>query len=237
MKLLVSIHDVMPATLDRVEQIFARLEQARLLPVTLLVVPGLGWSEEDLARLRRLVANGAELAGHGWCHEARRIRGPKHRLHSLLISRRAAEHLALEPSDILRLMLRNHRWFGHHGLPTPSLYVPPAWAMGPIPRRMLDRLPFAFHETLAGVYEVARRRLHRLPMAGFETDTVARASVVAPFNAANASWAGVAGRPLRLGIHPQDFELKLAGSLQRWIDRGGVTLSYRALGELAPSRA
>jgi hypothetical protein len=56
MKLLVSIHDVMPATLGRVENIFDRLAGAGLLPVTLLVVPGRGWRDEQLDRLRRLVA-------------------------------------------------------------------------------------------------------------------------------------------------------------------------------------
>lgn len=230
MKLLVSIHDVMPATLGRVEQIFGRLAEAELLPLTLLVVPGLGWSDQELARLRRLVAQGARLAGHGWCHEVRRIRGLRHRVHSLLLSRRAAEHLALSRPAILRLMLRNYRWFDRHDLPAPALYVPPAWAMGPVPRSMLDRLPFAFHETLAGVYATASRRLHRLPMAGFEADTALRASFVRPFNAINALASRSLGQPLRLGIHPFDFEMKLSRSLADWIERGGEALPYEALG-------
>jgi len=229
MKLLVSIHDVMPATLGRVEEIFSHLAEASLLPVTLLVVPGPGWSDDELAKLRRLVARGALLAGHGWCHEVRHIRGFKHRLHSLLISRRAAEHLALSRPAILRLMLRNYRWFGRNDLPAPTLYVPPAWAMGPVPRSLLDRLPFAFHETLAGVYATASRRIQRLPMAGFEADTALRATFVRPFNAANAVGSRLLGRPLRLGIHPFDFELKLAGSLAQWVERGGQALSYDEL--------
>jgi predicted deacetylase len=229
MKLLVSIHDVMPATLGRVENIFDRLAGAGLLPVTLLVVPGRGWRDEQLDRLRRLVARGAQLAGHGWCHEVRQVRGLKHRLHSLLISRRAAEHLALERPAILRLMLRNYRWFGRHDLPSPALYVPPAWAMGPVPRRLLDRLPFAFHETLAGVYATTSRQLLRLPMAGFEADTALRAAFVGPFNAVNAIGARTLGRPLRLGIHPFDFEMMLCRSLEDWIKRGGQALSYASL--------
>ena len=229
MKLLVSIHDVMPATLGRVEEIFSRLAEAGLLPLTLLVVPGPGWGADELAKLRRLVARGALLAGHGWCHEVRHIRGFKHRLHSLLISRRTAEHLALSRPAILRLMLRNYRWFGRNDLPAPALYVPPAWAMGSVPHRLLDRLPFSFHETLAGVYATASRQMHRLPMAGFEADTALRAAIVGPFNAANAVGSRLLGRPLRLGIHPFDFELKLAGSLAQWVERGGQAVSYEAL--------
>lgn len=226
MRLLVSIHDVMPATLDRSEAIFERLATADLLPVTLLVVPGSGWDEHGIDRLKSMVAAGAELAGHGWCHEIRRIRGPKHWLHSRLISRRAAEHLALSRTGVLRLMLRNRAWFGRHGLPTPQLYVPPAWAMGPVPNRMLDRLPFDFHETLAGVYDARRKHFHRLPMAGFETDTVVRAAFVAGFNRLNRVWARAGHRPLRLGIHPFDFDLRLADSLSGWIRAGGQALAY-----------
>lgn len=230
MKLLVSIHDVMPATLDRVERIFARLVEARLLPVTLLIVPGTGWRRDDLVRLRAMLDAGAEPAGHGWCHEARHVRGVGHRLHSALISRMAAEHLALSRREILRLMLRNHRWFSGHGLPAPGLYVPPAWAMGAVPRHLLDRLPFEQFETLAGVYDARVRKFHRLPLAGFEADTPFRAASVRGFNVLNRGLARTSQRPLRLGIHPDDFELKLADDLEAMIAAGGDCLGYADLG-------
>jgi len=233
MRLLVSIHDVMPATLDRVERIFDRLVAARLLPVTLLVVPGTGWRHQDLARLRAMLAAGAQPAGHGWRHKVRHVRGVKHRLHSALISRRAAEHLALSRREILRLMLGNHRWFGDHGLPEPGLYVPPAWAMGPVPRRLLDRLPFDRFETLAGVYDARGRRFHRLPLVGFEADTAFRSVTVRGSNRVNRVLAQASGRPLRLGIHPDDFELKLAADLEAMIDAGGEPLSYSSPGLLS----
>ncbi len=229
MKLLVSIHDVMPETLDRVRRIFERLIDSGLSPVTLLVVPGRAWTAEDRRGLRDLVAAGAELAGHGWTHEVRRIRGVKHALHSALISRRAGEHLALSRFGILRLMLRNRGWFQEHDLPIPSLYVPPAWAMGPVPRRVLRRLPFDRYETTGGVFDARADRFFRLPMAGFETDTAFRAAVVRPFNALNRAWARSSGKPLRLGIHPDDFELRLADDLEAMIAIGGECLSYADL--------
>ena len=229
MKLLVSIHDVMPETLDRVRRIFDRLVAADLTPVTLLVVPGRDWTPAALAELRALVDAGAEPAGHGWTHEIRRIRGVKHALHSALISRHAGEHLARSRFGILRLMLNNRAWFDAHGLPAPALYVPPAWAMGPVPRALLKRLPFDLYETTGGVYDARADRFHRLPMAGFETDTAFRAAVVRPFNALNRGWAGRSGKALRLGIHPDDFELRLADDLEAMIAAGGECLSYRAL--------
>lgn len=231
MRLLVSIHDVMPATLGQVERIFARLQNAGLSPVTLLVVPGAGWQHRHLDRLGKMVALGAELAGHGWRHEVRHVRGFRHRLHSALISRRAGEHLALSRREILRLMLKNHRWFARHDLPAPGLYVPPAWAMGPLPRRVLDRLPFDRYETLAGVYEVKDQRFYRLPMAGFEADTAFRAVTVRAFNRINRAWARAGGRPLRLGIHPGDFELGLAEDLRAMLAARGQPLSYTAFAQ------
>jgi hypothetical protein len=226
MNLLVSIHDVMPATLERVEAIFDRLADAGLTPVTLLVVPGVGWTPDTLARLRALLARGGEAAGHGWRHEARAIRGWKHRLHSALISRNVAEHLALSRDEIASLIADNHAWFGDHDLPPPALYVPPAWAMGPVPRRMLDGLPFARYETLGGIYESATRRFQWLPMVGFEADTRFRAVTVGLFNACNRAVAGATERPLRLGIHPDDFDLALADDLARMIAAGGRPLGY-----------
>lgn len=235
MRLLVSIHDVMPDRIDRARLIFDRLCNAGLAPVTVLVVPGRDWDADALEGLRGLVADGAVLAGHGWVHEIRGIRGPGHWLHSALISRRAGEHLALSRPEILRLMLRNHRWFKRHELPAPTLYVPPAWAMGPISRGALDRLPFDQFETLAGVYDSRHRRLFRLPMAGFEADTALRATSVRAFNAINRAWAQRSGRPLRLGIHPDDFELKLADELAAMLADGGESVRYASLGEASPA--
>ena len=229
MKLLVSIHDVMPETIVRVRSIFDRLVAARLTPVTLLVVPGRAWTADDLRELRALVSAGAELAGHGWTHEVERINGPKHALHSLLISRRAGEHLGLSRFGILRLMMKNRAWFTAQGLPAPTLYMPPAWAMGPVPRAWLKRRPGDLYETTGGVYDARSDRFRRLPMAGFETDTAFRAAVVRPFNALNRAWAHRSGRPLRLGIHPNDFELRLADDLDAMIDAGGECLSYTEL--------
>ena len=110
-QLLLSIHDVMPDTLDDVESIFSELNRLGHEEVTLLVVPGSGWTPASLQRLRALAQAGAELAGHGWHHVVDDIRGPRHRLHSLLISRNVAEHLALSTPQIRSLLQRCYDWF------------------------------------------------------------------------------------------------------------------------------
>jgi predicted deacetylase len=229
LRYLSSIHDVMPETLDRVEAIFSRLSGQGMGPVTLLVVPGRSWQSSDLDRLRGLVERGAELAGHGWVHEVESIRGVKHRLHSALISKRVAEHLALDAGGCIDLMQRCHAWFSQHGLPEPALYVPPAWAMGPVRRSALEDLPFERFETIAGVYDARRREFRRLPLLGFEVEAGWQRVLVGRWNAVNLAWGRRADRPIRLGVHPNDLSLLLSDQLERLIAGGGAGLSYRAI--------
>lgn len=224
-RLVISVHDVMPETLDATEAIVERLTSARLDTVTLLVVPGRDWSSSALDRLRVLLNNGAIAAGHGWTHRAASIRGPYHRLHSALISRNAAEHLALDAEGLRELIRRCHAWFVDQELGAPLLYVPPAWAMGALSFDDLDRLPFARYEVLGGVYDVASGRFSRSPMVGFEADTALRAVGCRIWNRLNLLAAG-RDRPVRLAIHPGDFGLRLAADLERLIDAGGEAMSY-----------
>ena len=224
-QLLVSVHDVMPRTLDNTEQIVRRLRDAGMTTVTLLVVPDTGWDREALLRLTALVSEGAEIAGHGWCHSVDRIRGIRHRLHSLLISRDVAEHLALTRSEAVELMRRCHAWFGEHGLPAPDLYVPPAWAMGNVTNAELDSLPFSQFETMNGVYDNQQKRFRRYAMIGFEADTAFRAFACRAWNRLNLMAAGTS-KPIRVAIHPQDFDLRLGHDLRALFDQGGMALSY-----------
>jgi len=213
----VSIHDVMPETLDRVDEQLELIGRHSPGSVTLLVVPGKDWQAPDLERLRGWVAAGHLLAGHGWAHRARCIRGVKHRLHSLLISRDCAEHLALAPAEIVELMTRNRQWFKDHGLPVPELYVPPAWALGPVRTADLRATGFSRVETISGLLEVATGEFRRSALVGFEAASVWQVPVLKLSNAAN----GLLARrlPLRLALHPDDHRLPLAEDLHRWLAR------------------
>jgi len=215
-EVLVSVHDVMPHTLDRVAGILAALEAAGADTANLLVVPGAGWTSETLDRLHGLLARGHTLAGHGWQHKCIRIRGLRHRLHSALISRDVAEHLCLDAAGIEALIRRCCEWFPRHGLPQPDTYVPPAWAMGRIERQRLHGLGFRYFETLTGVYDAGTGRFRALPLAGFEADTPFRALALRGLNRAALAVAA-SGKPLRLAIHPRDPQLLLARDLERLI--------------------
>lgn len=211
--LLISIHDVMPETLDRIDELIELLRDSGHGPPSLMIVPGRCWDADSIARIRGLAEAGHELVGHGWSHHAASIRGLRHRLHSAIISRNAAEHLALDAAGIAALIRRCAGWFTEHGLPAPALYVPPAWAMGCMPRAGLAGLGFRYYETLSGIYDSETGVMHRIPVAGYEADTLLRAVSLRVSNALNR-WSARRAGALRVAIHPQDLRLRLAGDLR-----------------------
>lgn len=212
---LVSIHDVMPSTLEHTERIFSSCQENGIDAVTLLVVPGKEWTGPALKRLRELVNCGAALAGHGWEHEV----NPKDfttfsaKLHSALLSRNVAEHLILDDKGIEALIMRCYDWFAEHELPAPTLYVPPAWAMGRIKREQLNQLPFRYYETFFGVYDNQNHEFEYSPLTGYEADTLVRAISLRFWNQLNFLITQVKS-PLRIGIHPYDFDYQIASDLQ-----------------------
>lgn len=217
-KLLVSVHDVMPETLAEVRDIVGRLERRGRGPATLLVVPGRDWTPEQIDELRRWRDRGHELAGHGWAHRAPHIRGLWHRLHSLTVSRNAAEHLSYDGRGVADLIERCRAWFDQHGLGEPSLYVPPAWAMGSVRRLDIRRLGFRFFEYTSGFYDARIGVFQRVPLLGFEADTGFRAAFLRAFNRYNLSAAQRHGW-LRVSIHPGDFSLRMSEDLTALIGR------------------
>ncbi len=219
LRALVSIHDVMPETRTRVAELLRTMPET--IPaerIVLLVVPGRDWSHADIGWLHSLQQQGYELAGHGWSHQCAPPRTLYHRLHSLLLSRDAAEHLSLDADAIAGLIRANRRWFDEQGLESPELYVPPAWALGAIPPAELKALPFRYYETLSGIHDVETGRFRRLPVVGFEADTPGRARVLRLINAVQLQLARWWRRPVRLAIHPHDAELYLARDLRACLD-------------------
>jgi len=235
---IVSIHDVMPETLERVARILDLLDEVGASPVTLLVVPGRDWSNPQIDRVRSWQSAGCILAGHGWRHEVSERKTFFHELHGRFLSRMVAEHLSLNRSAARALVRRCHDWFGEHDLTPPDLYVPPAWAMGPLARRDLEYLPFDRYETARGVYVAAENRFYQLPLAGFEADIPIRAAILRPWNRINLAAARSHGLPLRIAIHPFDLKFKLAADIRPLLSAVDHWLDYRRIppiqGELRP---
>ena len=212
---IVSVHDVMPATFDKVRRIVALLDDAGVPPATLLVVPGKDWTPELLAPLKGLAQKGHALAGHGWVHKA--TCGPRtifHQGHALLISRNEAEHLSRPREELRDLLRKCYEWFSGVGLHSPDLYVPPAWALGSLSFSDLRDLPFRWYEVLRGFVDAKTGRSRWLPLVGFEADTTFRKVSLRLWNGLNAGMARRVRGPLRISIHPGDLDLLLRADLE-----------------------
>lgn len=236
---IVSVHDVMPSTLSRVKRILEVLKKAGVPPATLLVVPGRGWSDDGIEALREFASAGHPLAGHGWAHKATsKNRTLYHRLHALLISRNEAEHLSLPPDALADLVQRCHAWFPSVGLPTPDIYVPPAWALGSLEMKDLKGLPFRWYEVLRGYLDVRNDESRWLPLVGFEADTTFRQVSLRFWNHLNAAVARSGVGPLRISIHPDDLDLLLKNDIPKLLGRGWAFLSEEEfLGPRDPGEA
>lgn len=213
-KALISIHDVRPDTLEDVLAIVGLMESLGHPPAALLITHGRDWPNEEIDTLRVLSDKGHELVSHGWDHGARHIRGLRHRVHSLLLSRDVAEHLSLSAREIAELLRSCFGWFEPYGLPEPSMYVPPAWGMGDLSRAAMKTLPFRWYEYLTGIYDSEADRFWRLPLVGFEADTIARVFALKALNLLNRWSAGLFRRPMRVAIHPGDLKLGLKYQLK-----------------------
>ncbi len=220
---LVSIHDVMPETMTRVCDIIRFLKRKQVHRLTLLVVPGKSWTFRQIDQLRSFQQDGIELAGHGWRHRVYRMNTVWHRLHGRLISRDEAEHLSLSESEIADIISRCYQWFVKMGLAPPTLYVPPAWAMGKLSRVHWQTLPFSLYETQSGVYDVYAASHYRMPVIGYMADTRSR---VVSLKLVNAISLGLSSVQMRIAIHPNDMYLPLMSDLDRHLARFDHFLNY-----------
>ncbi len=237
MQALVSIHDLMPDTMGRVEAILDWLDELKVPPVTLLVVPGKAWTPEQIARLRELAEKGHQLAAHGWHHKTD-PRKLYHRLHSLIISRDVAEHLDLDSLGVLGLLIRSGEWFAENDLPAPEFYVPPAWALGFIKKKHLVEAPYRMIETTRGIIHLDGGTCSRtsapgqiirqkFPLTGFEADTFLREAFLRRWNRMQTKKALRSRKPLRISIHPDDLQLGLADQMEELLRMNWEYLAYR----------
>ncbi len=218
-----SVHDVSPESFARVREIVQRLTEAGRVPLTVLVVPAGQWRSDDVAQLATWQAEGHLLALHGWDHRAPAKSGLYHRLHSLVISRDAAEHLGRGRAQIAERVSRGRDWFLSQRLGPPRMYVPPAWAMGELPVRWFAGRGFDWVETQTGIYKVGEGQWWRLPVIGFQAPGRFQAGLLRISNAINIALSRTAKRPVRIAIHPDDFEHHLAADLERLLEAPGLT--------------
>jgi len=210
-----SIHDVSPESFAAANDLVERLSVAGRRPLSILVVPGGAWSAHEIETLIQWQDAGHILAAHGWSHRCGAERTLYHRIHARLFSRDAGEHLSKSSAEIMRIVRRGEQWFRDASLRPPGLYVPPAWALGDMPLRAFRDTAYRWVETLSGIYDVRADRMHHVPLVGFEADTQMRRWLLRLSNRLNWTLGAAVRRPVRVAVHPNDFDLLLADDLAR----------------------
>lgn len=213
--LCVSIHDVAPATWDECARLAQALREVADIPLTWLVVPEYHRGGGDPARmeagLERALAQGDELALHGFTHLDTAPRGPglSERFLRGTYSREG-EFAALPADEAARRIQRGLDWFAERGWPVRG-FVPPAWLMGEGAWQALRAFDFDYTTTF--------RHFHLLHGAGLGMgrDNEALLSPSLVYAARNRSGRmlsplladvlalALSRRPLiRLSLHPPD---------------------------------
>jgi len=135
--LVVSIHDVAPATQARVQEIITELAHCGVAVCSLLVVPNYhrgGSSTEDrgfVRWLQDLETKGHEIVIHGYFHERPRRDGEtvSEKLFTRFYTKDEGEFYDLDYDEALRRITQARQEFTAAGL-TPRGFIAPGWLLG-----------------------------------------------------------------------------------------------------------
>jgi len=230
-RLSVSLHDVAPATLDDCRDTLAFLDDLRVSPVALLVVPdyhGLGRVDRDAAFcefLRARARLGDEIVLHGFCHHDTLPppRGIRDWIERRVcaggdgeFARLSGEHARLR---ILRglAILRAAGW-------RPGGFVAPAWLMSPGTQEALESLPLKYCATRNFVLALDSDRRIAAPSLVVSTRSRWRRGVSPLWNQARLTRL-VRSPVIRFALHSRDIRYGALEALWR-----------RLLGQLADRR-
>ena len=208
--LVVSVHDVAPATRAAVEEILAELCRHHVSVCSLLVVPNYhhrGSSMEDRAFVRwlqDLEANGHEIVIHGYFHQRPRREREKlsEKFFTRLYTNHEGEFYDLDYEEALRRISRAREEFVAAGL-TPRGFIAPAWLLGPAAERASAEAEMEYTTRLASVRDLRSGENFRARTLVYSVRSGWRRTASLAWNRALA--AQLAAAPLaRVSIHPPD---------------------------------
>ncbi|MDX6739478.1 DUF2334 domain-containing protein [Actinocorallia sp. A-T 12471] len=236
-RLVVSVHDVAPATAAATATWLTDLE-ARGVPASLLVIPGafggrpgLG-DDPEFARRLRAVDGAHEIALHGLTHTRVPGGSPWLQWANTLIARGAGEFCALDPHEATRRLRTGMAIMERAGLAVDG-FTPPGWLASPGTRDALARLGFAYWTSQTGIHDLRRRRVLRVPAFSHRPGGTGERTGAALMVRAARALAG-AGRSLRIALHPADLDrpgLHEAAltAIDAALRAGARPVTYRAL--------
>jgi predicted deacetylase len=231
-RLLASLHDVSPLTLDACRDAVELLRDGGIPPsaLTVMVVPyhdeqiALDQHPGTIAFLHELADHGATLVAHGYTHMmASPPRSPLRWLAARWFARSQGEFAACDADETRRRLALATGIFDRAGLTSRIVgFVPPAWLLSRGARETVDATALLFHERFAGI--VFGDRLVARRLIGWGSLTAIEA-------VATASWAWLQARrapaDTRLAVHPPD--------LLRAVTRRSIARTLRSLvGPLEP---
>jgi len=209
-QLCVVVHDVAPATWPACERLLAMLDDLRVSPLTLLVVPdfhGTGQAVASPAFVRaidRRRARGDEVALHGFFHrdDAPAPRTPLAWVRRRVLTAGEGEFAELGPDEARVRILRGLHQFASIGWKAEG-FVAPGWLANEATRSVLRGIGLHWTSTHAALIDVARDRRIAAPCLTASPRTYWR-------RAASLAWLRVGARALsrqrlvRVGLHPAD---------------------------------
>lgn len=215
--LVVSLHDVCPATRAACTQILAELAAMGARKTSLLVVPDHHGRGHFLADrpfcdwLTGLLAAGHEPVVHGYRHRRERRPGEtlRERLLTRLYTADEGEFFDLGRAPALALARRGReelRTLVPGGI-APAGFIAPAWLLGPEAEAAVADAGFRYTVRLGGVIDLRHRRYHASQSLVYSTRAVWRRLASLGWNARLfRRLGGAGGNPLlRLSLHPPDL--------------------------------
>ncbi|PZR75058.1 MAG: hypothetical protein DLM73_06210 [Chthoniobacterales bacterium] len=209
--LVVSVHDVAPATRAAAEKIVAELAHQRVSVCSLLVVPNYhhrGSSTEDrgfVRWLQELETQGHEIVIHGYFHERPRRDGEsvREKFFTRLYTNDEGEFYDLDYDEALRRITRAREEFAAASL-TPRGFIAPAWLLGPAAERAAADAEMEYTTRLTGLRDLRSGDDFRARTLVYSVRSGWR-------RAASLAWNGLLARQLataqlaRVSIHPTDL--------------------------------
>lgn len=159
-RLVVSVHDVSPETLEETRFLLSALDRINVKPRVLKVIPQHLLDCAPLVDLLRTEQEaGSEIVQHGFSHRrAGPLRGPlRRRLRAALFARDVAEFLSLSAEETVSRIADGRDILQRAGL-WASGFCAPAWLASAELHPVLRRAGFLYNVLMTGVVDLASNR-------------------------------------------------------------------------------
>ena len=210
--LVVSLHDVAPATRPRVAQMLAQLARAGVPHCSLLVVPDYHRTGRSLGEpafkewLQDLEGRGHEIVMHGFYHQRARRAGEsvRQKFISRVYTADEGEFYDLDYEMAARLLEEGQNEFAVHGF-HPTGFIAPAWLLSAGAERAAIDADFRYTTTLRGVRDFTSGQEIISQSLVYSVRSAWRCAMSLVWN--RMLFRRLTKNPLlRVGLHPPDID-------------------------------